>query len=312
MRIGRLFAVSMLSVTALTVILGAEVLIPQARTYADKTEAIRAVDAYGAVLAFGQQVAAYRAPYLTPPYQEAAATPAQLDAIAKTVQAADASFANARTVLGTLGNSAPLVEGLNQAAAKLAEVRTASDRALAVPMSVRDQAVVKGFMPGMAQVVAIIDPILNRLENDVAAADASLSAFLSVARTAQDFRLSAGARAAAMSPALSARRPMTGPEFAAMDRGQGRVDSDRERIEAGVDQLGHPPKLSKALNDANDAYFGHAVQVIDKEMPAAHSDGKYSITPDDLATAVVPAVQSFLVVRDAALAEAEELSRIHI
>ena len=215
-------------------------------------------------------------------------------------------LANARTVLGTLGNSAPLVEGLNQAAAKLAEVRTASDRALAVPMSVRDQAVVKGFMPGMAQVVAIIDPILNRLENDVAAADASLSAFLSVARTAQDFRLSAGARAAAMSPALSARRPMTGPEFAAMDRGQGRVDSDRERIEAGVDQLGHLPKLSKALNDANDAYFGHAVQVIDKEMPAAHSDGKYSITPDDLATAVVPAVQSFFVVRDAALAEAED------
>src|SRR5215472_7292396 len=113
MRIGRLFAVSMLSVTALTVILGAEVLIPQARTYADKTEAIRAVEAYGAVLAFGQQVAAYRAPYLTPLYQEAAATPAQLDAIAKTVQAADASLANARTVLGTLG--APLVEGLNQA-----------------------------------------------------------------------------------------------------------------------------------------------------------------------------------------------------
>ena len=51
MRIGRLFAISMLSVTALAVILGAEVLVPQYHTVASKTEAIKAVEAFGAVLA---------------------------------------------------------------------------------------------------------------------------------------------------------------------------------------------------------------------------------------------------------------------
>ena len=65
MRIGRLFAVSMLSVTALAVVLGAGVLLPQYRTFASKTEAINAVAAYGAVLAVGQQIAGYRAPYVT-------------------------------------------------------------------------------------------------------------------------------------------------------------------------------------------------------------------------------------------------------
>ena len=306
MRIGRLFAVSMLSVTALAVVLGAEVLFPQARTYADKTEAIRAVKAFGAVLAVGQQVAAHRAPYLTPLFQDAAATPAQLDAIAKTVQATDAAIADARAAIGGLSDSGTLLDGLNQAAAKLAEIRSASDRALNVPSSARDMAVTKGFMPGIAQVVAIIEPVLNYLESDVAAADASLSALLSVARTAQDFRISAGGRAGTMSPALSAHRPLTSGEFTAMDRAQGRVEFDRERIEAGIDQLDHPPKLTKALKDAIDAYFGRAVQVIEKEMPAARSDGKYSISSDELAAAVVPAVQSFFVVRDAALVEAAE------
>ncbi|MBV8923905.1 MAG: HAMP domain-containing protein [Bradyrhizobium sp.] len=306
MRIGRLFAASMLSVTALAVILGAEVLVPQARSYADKTEAIRAVKAFGAVLAVGQQVAAHRAPYLTPLFQDAAATPAQLEAVAKAVQATDAAIADARAAVGGLSDRETILAGLNQAAAKLVDLRNASDRALAVPSGARDPAVVNGFMPGIAQVVVLIEPVLNHLESDVAAADASLSPLLSVARTAQDFRISAGARAGTMSPALSAHRPLTSAELAMMHRAQGRVELDRERIEAGLDQLGHPAKLAEALSEAIDAYFGRAVPVIEKEMPAARGDGKYSISPDELAAVVLPAVQRFFVVRDAALTEAAE------
>ena len=106
MRIGRLFAVSMLSVTVLAVILGAGVLVPQYRTFAGKSEAIKAVEAYGTVLAVGQQVAGYRAPYVGPLFQEGAATQAQLDAAAKAVQAADAAFAKARTAVGALSDGA--------------------------------------------------------------------------------------------------------------------------------------------------------------------------------------------------------------
>ncbi|MBV8698547.1 MAG: hypothetical protein JO052_11925, partial [Bradyrhizobium sp.] len=58
MRIGRLFAVSMLSVTALAIILGTEVLVPQYRTVVSRTEAIKAVDAFGAVLVVSQHIAA--------------------------------------------------------------------------------------------------------------------------------------------------------------------------------------------------------------------------------------------------------------
>ena len=306
MRIGRLFAVSMLSVTFLAVILGAGVLVPQYRTVAGRTEAIKAVEVFGSVLAIGQHVAGNRAPYIVPLFQEGAATPAQLDAIAKARQSADAAFASARIAVGALSEAAVIADGLNQAASKLAEIRAASDRALGVPLSGRDPAVVKGFLPGLAQVVGILEPLLNRLETQVAAADASLTTLLNVARTAQDFRISAGARGATMSPALSTRRPLTTAEFAAMDGFQGRADLDRERIEAGVDQVGNPPRLTKALKEAIDAYYGKAVLVIEKEMPAARGDGQYGINADELATHIVPAVTKFFVVRDAALTEAAE------
>jgi hypothetical protein len=273
MRIGRLFAASMLSVTALTVVLGAAVLVPQYRTYASKTEAIKAVQAYSAVLAVGQQVAGSRGPYLNPLVQDGAATQAQLDEVAKSVQATDAAFANARTAVNVLEDSSAIVAGLNQAATKLSEVRAVTERALVVPMSARDPAAVKGFLPGMAQVVAILEPVLNRLENQVAAADASQTALLNIARTAQDLRITAGGRAGSMSPAISARRPLTVAEISSVDRPQGRVDLDRERIEAGVDQIGSPPRLVKAMKDAVDVYFGKAAPRLEKEMPAARGDG---------------------------------------
>ena len=306
MQIGRLFALSMLSVTVLTVVLGAGVLVPQYRTFAGKSEAIKTVEAYGAVLAVGQQVAGYRAPYVGPLFKEEAATPAQLEVVAKAVQAADAAFAKARTVVGALNDGAAIVQGLNQASAKLNEVRVASDRALTVPMSARDPAAIKGFLPGIAAVVGILEPLLNRLENQVAMADASLTALLNVARTAQDLRISAGGRAATMSLAISTRRPLTAAEISITDRAQGRVDLDRERIEAGVDQIGSPPRLAKAMKDAIEGYFGKAAPWLDKEMTAGRADGNYAINADQLASMIVPAVQAFFAVRDAALNEAAE------
>jgi methyl-accepting chemotaxis protein len=305
MRIGRLFALSMLSVTALAVVLGTQILVPQCRTFASKTEAIRAVEAYGTVLAVSQQVAGYRAPYATL-FQEAAATPAQLDVAAKVAQAADSAFAKARAAVSALNDGAAIVEGLNQAAAKLADVRAAGDRALGLPLSARDPAAVKGFMPGIAQVVGILEPLLNRLENQVATADASLTSLLNVARIAQDLRVSAGGRVAAMSLAISSRRPMTAAEISTIDRAQGRVDLDRERIEAGVDQIGSPLRLAKALSGAIEAYFGKAVPWLDKEMALGRTDGNYAIDSDKLAATMAPAVQSFFAVRDGALTEATE------
>jgi methyl-accepting chemotaxis protein len=309
MRIGRLFAISMLSVTALAVVLGAEVLIPQYRTVVSKGEAIKAVEAFGAVLVVSQQIAAHRAPYVSPLFQDGPATPAQLDAIKKTVQASDAAFDNARKAVTALSDDASVIEGLNNAAASLADVRSTVDRVLTVPMSGRDSAVVKGFLPGVAKVAGIIEPVLNRLENRVAAADASLTALLGIARAAQDLRVAAGGRAATLTLPLSTHRPLTAAELSAIDRAQGRVDLDRERIEAAVDQLGQPERIAKALKDAIQRYFGKAAAVIDQETQIGRSDGNYKTSTDELATVVVPAVQAFFAVRDAALAESADRAR---
>ncbi|MGV7218396.1 methyl-accepting chemotaxis protein [Bradyrhizobium sp. UFLA05-112] len=306
MRIGRLFALSMLSVTVFAVILGAEVLVPQTRVYADRSQAIKAVDAFGAILVVSQYVVGYRAPYITPIFQEAPATPAQLEATAKAAKAADTAFENARRAIIALDDGAALVETLDRAASRLKEIRAAADRAMSVPLSARDGAAIKGFLPGVADVINAIEPIMNRLEAKVVSADSSLAALLNVARTAQDLRVSAGSRAATLSPAISAHRPLTVAEFSLMDRVQGRVEADRERIEAGIDQLGNPPRIAKAFRDATESYFGRAALAVEKAMPAARSDGKYGLSTDELADAIVPAIQMFFGVRDAALAEAAD------
>ncbi|PDT83648.1 methyl-accepting chemotaxis protein [Bradyrhizobium sp. Y36] len=306
MRIGKLFALSMLTVTVFAVILGAEVLIPQARIFTNRSDAIKTVDAFGAMLTVSQHVAGLRAPYISPIFQEGVATQAQNEAAGKAAKAADAGFEAARRAIMVLDDGAAMIETLDRAARRLKDVTTAADRAMSVPLAARDSAVVKGFLPAVAEVISNIEPIMNRLEGQVVNADSSLAAFLSLARTAQDLRVSAGSRAATLSPALSARRPLVAAEFSLMDRMQGRVEADRERIEAAMQQLGNPPRIATALKAATESYFGKAAPVVEKEMPAARADGKYSGTADELATVIVPAIQMFYGVRDAALAEAAE------
>src|SRR4051794_2436381 len=306
MRIGKLFALSMLTVTVFAVILGAEVLIPQARIFTNRSDAIKTVDAFGATLMVSQHVAGLRAPYISPIFQENSATQVQIEAAAKAAKAVDAAFEGARRAIMVLDDSGPMIENLDRTARRLKDITTAADRAMSLPLAARDSAVVKGFLPGVAEVIGNIEPIMNRLEAKVINADSSLAALLSLARTAQDLRVSAGSRAATLSPALSARRPLTAPEFSLMDRMQGRVEADRERIEAGIDQLGSPPRIATALKAATDSYFGKAAAAVDKEMPAARGDGKYGINAEELANVIVPAIQMFYGVRDAALAEAAE------
>ena len=309
MRIGRLFSISMLSVTALAVVLGAEVLVPQYHTVTSKAEAMRAVDAFGAVLAVSQQIAGHRAPLLGPLYQEEPAKPAQLDAIKKATDASDAAFEKAKRVVGALNDGASMIPVLNQVAASLADIRSGADRAMMVPMSARDGSIVKGVLPGLAKAGAAIEPLLNRLENEVAAADASLTALLGIARTAQDMRLTAGSRAAILAQPLAGRRPATPAEVSSLDRAQGRLDVERERIEAGIDQIGKPERLVRALGEAIQGYFAELSPRIDQDIASARNDGRYKMTSEDLTTASVASVQRFIVVRDAALSESAERAR---
>ena len=73
-----------------------------------------------------------------------------------------------------------------------------------------------------------------------------------------------------------------------------------------MDQIGSPPRLAKAMNDAIEAYFGKAAPWLEKEMAAGRATANSPSTLNQLAGTIVPAVQAFFAVRDAALAEAGE------
>jgi type IV secretory pathway TrbL component len=136
MRIGKLFALSMLTVTVFAVILGAEVLVPQTRIYSNRSDTIKTVDAFGATLMVSQYVAGLRAPYIGPIFQEAAATQAQIEAAAKAAKAADAAFEGARRAIVVLEDGGAMVENLDRAARRLKEIYAAADRAMSAPLAV--------------------------------------------------------------------------------------------------------------------------------------------------------------------------------
>src|SRR5271170_3594259 len=98
MRIGTLFTASMVSIAVLAALLGGEVLVPQYRTAAEKGRALQAVEAFGAALMIGQQVAP--------------ATAAQQSAIGAATQATDRALEAAIAAAGRLDNSDRLVAGL--------------------------------------------------------------------------------------------------------------------------------------------------------------------------------------------------------
>ena len=306
MKIGRLFAVSMLSVTALAILPAGQMVVEQYRTLVDKAEAIKSVDAFGAMLSFAQNVVGHRAPYITPLFQEAPATESQLATTVKIKQASDAALAKTQIAVADLNDNKAIADGLAQAGAKLADIRTTTDPALLRPLSARDQIATKVFLPGVTQVAAMLDPLMDRLQDRIANTDASLTTLLNVARTAQDLRVAAGGRAAVLSAALSARRLLTSPEKSNLDRGQGRIETDRDSIEAGVQQLGNPDRLTAALKDAKEAYFARAAVVVEKEMATGQGDANYSLNANQLGEVVVPAIEKFLVFRDAAIAEARD------
>jgi len=149
MRIGKLFALSMLTVTVFAVILGAEVLIPQTRIFTNRSDAIKTVEAFGATLMVSQQVAGLRAPYISPIFQEGAATQAQIDAAAKGAKAAEASFEGARRAIMVLDDGAAISENLDRAVRRLKDITAAADRAMGAPLAARDSAA--GVPPSSVQ-----------------------------------------------------------------------------------------------------------------------------------------------------------------
>lgn len=133
MRIGKLFALSMLTVTVFAVILGAEVLIPQARIFTNRSDAIKTVEAFGATLMVSQHVAGLRAPYISPIFQENSATQVQIEAAAKAAKAVDGAFEGARRAIMVLDDSGAMIENLDRTARRLKDIITAADRAMSVP-----------------------------------------------------------------------------------------------------------------------------------------------------------------------------------
>lgn len=305
MRIDRLFQISMLSVVVIVVLLSSEILIPQYRTAAKRAEAMQAVDSFRTTLIVAQFLAAERAPYSTALFEETSSNPSQAVAFAKAKATTDEAITNALTSAAGVRGAESVVDKLNEIARALDQIRSDAETAIGLPKTSRDAAVVDGYLKRMTGLLGTAEPLLNLLEGLSAQADPSLTSLMSIARTAQDMRATGGSRGALLFSATAAGRPMTQGELAAHDRLQGRLAGDRERIEAEIEQLGSPPRLTATYHEAVEAFYTNGQDVIDRLMERARGNGQFGAVADSLVK-MAPHTLAILKVRDAALAEAGE------
>lgn len=304
MRIDRLFLFSMLSVGTLSVLLGAQIIMSEYRVTLERRQAIDAVETFSAVLRSAQFMATERAPTLGAFAKDEAASPAQLSAIATARQATDSMVQTALAAAKDLPDGEEIRKQVSAVAASVATLRSGADRALAVAARDRDAAEVSQYLPKMAAAIAAADPILSHLEASAASGDPTILLMLQFARTVQDLRLGIGTRTAMLTPAIGAGRPLSATELTALDRLEGRIQADRKRAEASLEQFGRPPGVADAWATAVQAFFVEVEPVLVREVTNSRAGKPYEISTADLARTTQPKVNQALQARDAALDEA--------
>ena len=284
MRIGRLFAVSMLSVTVLAVILGAGVLVPQ---YRDLCQQDRGDQGGGGLRRgaggwpAGRQLS--RRPMSVRCSRKAPRRLLSSRRPRRPVQAAmplspKRGRPSARSAIAPRSSKASIRQrpSLPRFARERSRAGSADERARCGG----GQRLPAQHCRGCRDARTALESSRKSGRDGGRVADGAVECRPHVAGSA-DLRRRPGA---AMSLAISTRRPLTAAEISSIDRGQGRVDLDRERIEAGVDQIGSPPRLAKAHEGCDRAYFGKVAPWLEKEMAVGRGDGNYAINSDQLAS----------------------------
>lgn len=303
MRIGTMFFVSMLSVGGLGAVLGGQVLVAESREAADRRVAIDAVETSSALLKALNLVSVERAPTLVALSQESAVSPPLATAITAARSASDTMLQKAIADAKNLPDGDKIEKDMSRLVAAVAAARAGVDRELAVPSRERNAAQVAQYLPTMNSSVSAFDPILSQLDARAASGDSHILLLLQFARSVQEMRLALGGKAALLTVPLGAGRPLTSAELTTADQLDGRVQTERKRVELLLSQVGDSPRVATAWTAAAGA-FGEIEFILSRQVANSRAGKPYDIAGADLARTAPSTLISALQARDAALDEA--------
>ena len=304
MRLGRVFLLALLTIVALTAVLAGKVLHDEWRAYGQSHNGADAARIFASGLRAAEKLSVERGPTNGLFAADAAAT-AEWNARLRLARAAtDEAF---DTLVAELRASAtPGVRAeARQATAirfRLAAVRSEIDRVGAQPKAERDLNAIRGLVLQMVALVNSLAPVLNETELAVGAADPGLFKNTAVARAAADMREFAGQLGSVFAAALAGGVPLTEVESFAVERLTGRIASLAEQIE-NADKVIQSASVSNLVTNMKDFYLDSALGLIERLTAAGRTTGRYSLNGGAFVDIYVPAMQTILGVRDAALRE---------
>jgi methyl-accepting chemotaxis protein len=307
MRVGTSFAAAMAAIGLVVVLLDAEPVVDRASDWRAKDAAIADVRALGAALGLDEMIPLERGAtnQAMTASGEAAPLRAKLEAQRARFDAASQALRTALIAAGLADDT--MLKMLTTTGDEVAASRREVDGALAQPLAARVPAL-EAFNRTSLQLHGQLAPLLNRVELATSHADPSVATMISLARQGADMRESGGQQATRLVSAAGAGRQLTEEDVDRIAAMGGRIDSLREQVLNGIAQAGSPPALVEAEKTAGQAYFQEARATTAQQVAAGRQGSSYPLSSSDFVSKLIPALQTLLGVRDAALSEAEALA----
>jgi methyl-accepting chemotaxis protein len=275
------------------------------RRFADAGRARQAAIAIGAALDAAEALSLEAGVQNRHLMADGAADDAATAALGRARSVTDGALATARARAADAALGATLARD----GATLAELRSAADGALRQPRSARGFDRLQALSAGFDDLPAHLDPALDPIERTLSALDSAAASAIWVARRAAAMRALAGRRARFYLSAIAVREPIEEDGLERMAGLAGRIDQLGREVRAAVVRVGDPPRLVAAL-DTMAGRFERDLQQLDAPLDAAaRGGGVYPLGIDQYLEQATPLIQSVLVIRDAAIAEALDHAR---
>ncbi|CAA7616112.1 Sensor protein barA [Magnetospirillum sp. LM-5] len=205
---------------------------------------------------------------------------------------------SAKTPLKEIG---AVANSLAASGRQLVTARRMIDDLASRPRANRNDTEVTAAVTAMIDVLPLLAPGLNVIENNLAQADPQLINYVSIARLSTEMRDYAGQLGSVFTAAFVGRRPLNQAEQARIDTLLGTIGSLDTQLRLAFDKTGAPQDLKTALGVIDADFVGAGLPLVRKIRDIGRTSGDYGMSAADFAKAYVPQMNVILALRGAAL-----------
>ncbi|WP_257168056.1 methyl-accepting chemotaxis protein [Bradyrhizobium sp. SRS-191] len=271
--------------------------------YSQSQASILMVNDFARVLVTIEKLTAERSPNQLWMVASSADEPEKKAALLKARDAADRALANLRA--GLADGAAPYRDiGLTVIRAvvdKLQLARAGAERARALSDQAARSAAIGESVKQMLTVTADLSSLINDVQRHIAPNDPDSLTLSDIARLAMDLRDTAGKFASVVGLAVAESRPFTADDALQVEELRGQLNALWRLVQQKVASVPQSPALDAAVATTRSRYFGDMMTVMRDVIAAGRDHGRYTITSPEYRKLNVPALDTIVGIREAAL-----------